>query len=101
MELFRRHYSKTTRLQQHDAAAAPAGDSRAHHGSSSSSSSKEPGGGVDVQVTVLTQAHWPTQTLLELNLPTVSGWCAAAAAGMQVLYTSAVLLLACVWLGFD
>jgi hypothetical protein len=28
-----------------------------------------------VQVTVLTQAHWPTQTLLELNLPSVSGSC--------------------------
>jgi hypothetical protein len=71
MELFRRHYSRSARLQQQDAAAAaPAGDSSAQL--SSSSSSKEPGGGVDVQVTVLTQAHWPTQTLLELNLPSVS-----------------------------
>ncbi|KAF6264244.1 Cullin-domain-containing protein [Scenedesmus sp. NREL 46B-D3] len=67
MELFRRHHSRTTRLQQQDAAAAaPAGDSS---GPPSSSSSREPGGGVDVQVTVLTQAHWPTQTMLELNLP--------------------------------
>lgn len=68
MELFRRHYSRTTRLQQQDAAAAaaPAGEGSAQ---GTSSSSKEPGGSVDVQVTVLTQAHWPTQTLLELNLP--------------------------------
>jgi hypothetical protein len=73
MELFRRHYSRYARLQQQDAAAAaPAGDSSTQP---SSSSSREPGGGVDVQVTVLTQAHWPTQTLLELNLPLVSGSC--------------------------
>jgi hypothetical protein len=38
----------------------------------SSSSSSSVGGGVDVVVTVLTQAHWPTQARLNLNLPSVS-----------------------------
>eukprot|EP00879_Flechtneria_rotunda_P031663 GHRR01034612.1.p1 GENE.GHRR01034612.1~~GHRR01034612.1.p1 ORF type:complete len:688 (+),score=269.23 GHRR01034612.1:951-3014(+) len=60
MELFQRHYNRVKRAsQQQDGSTddAPA--------SMSSVAS-----GIDVQVTVLTQAHWPTQAMLELNLPT-------------------------------
>eukprot|EP00878_Enallax_costatus_P001922 GHUV01002084.1.p1 GENE.GHUV01002084.1~~GHUV01002084.1.p1 ORF type:complete len:775 (+),score=225.89 GHUV01002084.1:456-2780(+) len=68
MDLFRRQYARDNRLaekQQQPGAAAPEPAGPAAHTSSSSS----PGSGIDVHVTVLTQAHWPTQTLLELNLP--------------------------------
>lgn len=54
MELFKRHHSRLSQQRQQQP------DSSSH------------GSGIDVAVTVLTQAHWPTQTLLQLNLPSVS-----------------------------
>ncbi|KAF8068312.1 CUL4A [Scenedesmus sp. PABB004] len=74
MELFRRHVSREGRQAAAAAAVAAGGDASAGAGSSSGAAggSAAPGGGaggLEVQVTVLTQAHWPTQTLLELNLP--------------------------------
>lgn len=94
MDLFRRHCAREDRAadkdkqQQHrqqSEAAAP--EPSGPVATSSNSSSSGSGGGVDVHVTVLTQAHWPTQTLLELNLPSV-GYSACRATSDQLSFVA-------------
>jgi hypothetical protein len=89
MELFRRHAAREQRNAAAAATAAePAGQSSSspqqqqqqdassiQQASPVKQQQQQQGGssGVDVTVTVLTQAHWPTQARLALNLPSVSG----------------------------
>lgn len=85
MELFRRHAAREQRNAAAAAAAEPAGQrpsspqQQQQDGSSIQQASpvkqqqqQASSSGVDVLVTVLTQAHWPTQARLALNLPSVS-----------------------------
>lgn len=111
MELFRRHAAR----EQRNAAATTAAAEPAGHEQPSSSSQQQQegssiqqpspskhqgssgsvGSGVDVLVTVLTQAHWPTQARLALNLPSVSILYSEPVTVLFVTVNSHTLVLHC------